>query len=150
TRGYWMFGHSPSLTSESLWQTPHACTLIRTDPGPGSGIGRWTISKGPFGRDNCATRMVAIFPVPFATEPLPAGPASRHPTPLTVQGRLQKEPDGWFGRFCTENPVSSFGIIAVPARPLLVQGNKDGPSILPGPGRHKRGCSARVGGSGRR
>src|SRR5262249_27218074 len=57
-----MFGNSPSLVSESLWQMPQACTLIRTVPGPGSGIGRSTISKGPFGRETCATRIVGIFP----------------------------------------------------------------------------------------
>ena len=47
--------------SESLWQMPQACTLIRTDPAPGSGIGRSTISKGPFGRETCATRIIAMF-----------------------------------------------------------------------------------------
>src|SRR5262249_53363969 len=39
---------------------PQACTLIRTLPGPGSGIGRSTISKGPFGRETCATRIPAM------------------------------------------------------------------------------------------
>ena len=48
--------------SESLWQMPQACTLIRTDPAPGSGIGRSTISKGPFGRETCTTRIVAMIP----------------------------------------------------------------------------------------
>src|SRR5262249_17740129 len=55
-----MFGNSPSLMMESLWQMPQACTLIRTVPGPGSGIGRSTISKGPFGRETWATRILAI------------------------------------------------------------------------------------------
>jgi hypothetical protein len=39
---------------------PHACTLIRTAPGPGSGFGRSTISKGLFGRETCTARIVAI------------------------------------------------------------------------------------------
>src|SRR5438046_506909 len=39
---------------------PQARTLIRTVPVPGAGIGRSTISKGPFGRETCATRMVAM------------------------------------------------------------------------------------------
>src|SRR5438552_5734825 len=41
---------------------PQALTLIRTDPAPGSGIGRSTISKGPFGWETCATRITAILP----------------------------------------------------------------------------------------
>jgi hypothetical protein len=49
------------LVSESLWQMPQASTLIRTDPGPGSGTGRSTISKGPFGRETCTTRIVAMI-----------------------------------------------------------------------------------------
>src|SRR6516164_6636952 len=32
------------------------------DPAAGSGIGRSTISSGPFGRETCATRMVAMLP----------------------------------------------------------------------------------------
>src|SRR5262245_27653434 len=39
---------------------PQAWTLIRTDPGPGSGIGRSTISNGPPAFGICATRIVAI------------------------------------------------------------------------------------------
>src|SRR6516162_412209 len=39
---------------------PQACTLIRTDPGPGSGIGRSTSSRGPPGRETWATRIVAL------------------------------------------------------------------------------------------
>jgi len=46
---------------ESLWQIPHACTLIRTVPGLGSGILRSTISKGPFGRGICTARIVGII-----------------------------------------------------------------------------------------
>ena len=37
----------PSLVKASLWQTPQACTLIRTWPGPGSGMSRSTSSKRP-------------------------------------------------------------------------------------------------------
>src|SRR5262245_59474692 len=55
-----MPGKAPSLTSESLWQIPQACTLIRTEPAPGSGIGRSTTSKGPFARETCTTRIVAM------------------------------------------------------------------------------------------
>jgi hypothetical protein len=33
-----MPGNNPSLVKESLWHTPHACTLIRTCVAPGSGI----------------------------------------------------------------------------------------------------------------
>ena len=56
-----MPGNAPSFVSESLWQMPQACTLIRTDPAPGSGIGRSTISNGPFGLGTCATRIIAIL-----------------------------------------------------------------------------------------
>src|SRR5581483_2264790 len=55
-----MPGKAPSLVSESLWQMPQACTLIRTAPAAGSGIGRSTISKGPLGRETWATRIVAM------------------------------------------------------------------------------------------
>src|SRR5262249_51233820 len=50
--------------SESLWQIPQASTLIRTDPAAGMGISRSTMSKGPSGRDTCATRIFDI-PAPF-------------------------------------------------------------------------------------
>src|SRR5262249_46528717 len=60
TRGKVMPGHWPSLVKTSLWQTPQAWTLIRTDPGPGSGIGRSTSSRGPPGRETWATRIVAL------------------------------------------------------------------------------------------
>src|SRR3954465_2956287 len=53
-----MPGHWPSLVKTWLWQTPQAWTLIRTDPGPGSGIGRSTSSSGPPGRETWATRIV--------------------------------------------------------------------------------------------
>src|SRR5262249_9785948 len=60
TRGKVMPGHWPSLVKTSLWQTPQAWTLIRTAPGPGSGIGRSTSSRGPPGRETWATRIVAM------------------------------------------------------------------------------------------
>jgi hypothetical protein len=41
---------------------PQACTLIRTDPALGSGIGRSTISKGPLGRGTCTARIVVMVP----------------------------------------------------------------------------------------
>src|SRR3954454_7716570 len=62
TRGYLIPGNVPSLVSESLWQIPQACTLIRTSPAPGSGMGRSTSSKGPLGRDTWATRITVMFP----------------------------------------------------------------------------------------
>src|SRR5262245_65960132 len=55
-----MPGKRPSLVSASLWQMPQASTLIRTEPGPGSGIGRSTISQGALGRRTCATRIVGM------------------------------------------------------------------------------------------
>ena len=59
-----MPGNNPSLVMESLWQTPQACTLIRTCIGPGSGMSRYTISKGPLGLDTCTERI--YFPVLLA------------------------------------------------------------------------------------
>jgi hypothetical protein len=52
----------PSLVNESLWQIPQACTLIRTDPAPGSGISRSTISKAPPGRETCIARIFDMLP----------------------------------------------------------------------------------------
>src|SRR2546428_6918962 len=52
----------PSLISESLWQMPHASTLMRTCPPAGSGISRSTSSNGPFGRVTCTTRIFDIVP----------------------------------------------------------------------------------------
>src|SRR5262245_15100677 len=40
---------------------PQARTFIRTVPGRGSGMGRSTISKGPFGRETCAARMITMI-----------------------------------------------------------------------------------------
>src|SRR5215813_5432639 len=57
TRGYLMPGCVPSFVKESLWQTPQASTLMRTNPAPGSGISRSTIASGPFILVICATRI---------------------------------------------------------------------------------------------
>ena len=40
-------GNSPDFTIASLWQMPHASTLMRTCPGAGSGTSRSTSSNGP-------------------------------------------------------------------------------------------------------
>src|ERR1700744_4189295 len=50
-----------SLVMESLWQTPQASIFTRTLPGPGSGMGRSTISMGPLAEVTWATRMDGIF-----------------------------------------------------------------------------------------
>src|SRR2546427_12693158 len=63
-----MPGQRPSLTSTSLWQTPHAVTLTRTVPGDGSGIGRSTISNSRFAADICATRIVFIATSPICND----------------------------------------------------------------------------------
>src|SRR6185437_13691371 len=60
TRGYEMPGKKPSFVIESLWQTPQACTLMRTCPASGLGISRSTISKSPPAFEICATFMGAI------------------------------------------------------------------------------------------
>src|SRR5271165_7079125 len=46
-RGYWMPGKRPSTVTESLWQTPQACTRMRISPARGSGISRSTASNFP-------------------------------------------------------------------------------------------------------
>jgi hypothetical protein len=60
TLGYWMAGNTPSLVKESLWQMPHAYTLIRTCVGPGSGISLSTSSKGPLALETWIERMYSI------------------------------------------------------------------------------------------
>src|SRR5262245_47322145 len=50
-----MPGNKPSFVTTSLWQTPHACTLMRTSPASGSGIWRSTISRFAPGLGICAT-----------------------------------------------------------------------------------------------
>src|SRR5436309_2053262 len=59
-RGYLIPGNNPSLVRTSLWQTPQANTLIRTCPGPGSGISRSTISKAAPGLGTCTTFILAM------------------------------------------------------------------------------------------
>src|SRR5580692_9913188 len=61
TRGYCIPGHKPSFVSTSLWQTPQACTLMRTCPASGVGISRSTISKSAPGLDTCAAFICVIF-----------------------------------------------------------------------------------------
>src|SRR5713226_5019752 len=65
-----MPGHKPSFVSTSLWQTPQACTLIRTCPAPGSGISRSTIWKPAPGLEIWATFMVATATVVAVNPPL--------------------------------------------------------------------------------
>src|SRR5262249_1174062 len=55
-----MPGQAPSFVSTSLWQTPQACTLMRTCPAPGSGISRSTIWKSAPALGICATFIGAI------------------------------------------------------------------------------------------
>src|ERR1035441_3116219 len=61
-RGYDTPGKCPSFVSESLWQIPQACTLIRTDPAPGFGISRSTLSKAPPDWETCTARIFDISP----------------------------------------------------------------------------------------
>ena len=50
----------PTLVSESLWQTPQACTRMRTWPGPGSGNSFWTSSNAPPAAGTCMARPVTV------------------------------------------------------------------------------------------
>src|SRR6478735_11656862 len=61
TRGYWIPGQSPSLTNESLWQTPHASTLTRAHPRSGAGMSRSTNSSGPPARGTWTTRIFLLM-----------------------------------------------------------------------------------------
>ena len=61
TPGCCIPGNVPSLVSTSLWQMPQARARIHADPGPGSRIGRSTISRGPLGPETCTTRIVAMI-----------------------------------------------------------------------------------------
>src|SRR5687768_14593587 len=47
---------------------PQACTLMRTVPARGSGMGRSVSSSGPFGRVTCTTRMFAMVFTPIHTK----------------------------------------------------------------------------------
>src|SRR5271166_3458199 len=62
-------GHKPSTVSTSLWQTPQACTLIRTCPAPGLGISRSTIWKPAPPLGICATFIVATEILVVAINP---------------------------------------------------------------------------------
>src|SRR2546421_9351580 len=70
-----MPGHKPSFVSTSLWQTPQACTLIRTCPAPGLGISRSTIWKSAPGAGTCATFIGATATSVVAITP----PLNFHP-----------------------------------------------------------------------
>src|SRR5215472_10725381 len=60
TLGYLISGNKPSFVTESPWQIPHACTLMRTFPLQGSGIFRSTISNGPLGFETCTERILVF------------------------------------------------------------------------------------------
>src|SRR5216684_7914029 len=64
-----MPGKPPSFVSTSLWQSPQACTLIRTCPTPGSGISRSTIWKSAPGLETCANFIVVIAIAVVAINP---------------------------------------------------------------------------------
>src|SRR5229473_3945139 len=55
-----MPGKSPSFVTLSLWQTPQACTRMRTCPADGCGISRSTISKSAPALGTCTTFIFAI------------------------------------------------------------------------------------------
>src|SRR5260370_42094831 len=61
-----MPGKSPSFVTLSLWQTPQACTRMRTCPALGLGISRSTISKSAPGFGTCATFIFAIEVLPYS------------------------------------------------------------------------------------
>src|SRR5215467_10052777 len=69
TRGYWIPGQEPSFVNTSLWQMPHACTLMRTCPEVGLGISRSMIWKSAPGLETCATFIVATETVIVAIQP---------------------------------------------------------------------------------
>src|SRR5262245_11556421 len=68
-----MPGKSDSFVTASLWQMPQASTLIRTWPGPGSGIGCSTRSKAPFGRVTRTVRMPEFLSTDFMAVDLSLG-----------------------------------------------------------------------------
>ena len=60
TRGYWMPGHLPSVTSTSLWQMPQACYLDANLPGARLGnLALDDLEIAPPGLEICATFIVA-------------------------------------------------------------------------------------------
>src|SRR3954466_5123739 len=58
------------LTTISLWQTPHASTLMRTFPAPGSGISRSTNSQSPSALLICAACIFLFIVESHLTEVL--------------------------------------------------------------------------------
>src|SRR2546421_963672 len=64
-----MPGKAPSFVNTSLWQTPQACTLIRTCPTPGLGISCSTIWKSAPGLGICATFIGATATLVVAINP---------------------------------------------------------------------------------
>src|SRR5262245_15883213 len=79
---------------------PQASTLIRTDPAAGSGIGRSTISHGPFGRETWATRIVDMFRPPSApvlTQPSSYGVAAVRHRPARLPATHPSPPTGTAG-----------------------------------------------------
>src|SRR5215469_16050857 len=64
-----MPGLEPSFVNTSLWQMPHACTLMRTCPEVGLGISRSMIWKSAPGLETCATFIVATETVIVAIQP---------------------------------------------------------------------------------
>src|SRR5579872_6104296 len=86
-----MPGHWPSFVNSSLWQTPQACTLMRTSPALGLGISRSTISKSAPALGICATFIGAIPTFVVAIEP-PRERSSHHPD---VAKRNRPSPDAY-------------------------------------------------------
>src|SRR5436309_11502990 len=64
-----MPGHKPSFVSTSLWQTPQACTLMRTCPASGVGISRLTICKSAPGLGTSASFIGAVATFVLAINP---------------------------------------------------------------------------------
>src|SRR5205823_13441103 len=81
-----MPGHAPSFVNTSLWQTPQACTLMRTCPTPGLGISRSTISKSAPALGICAAFIGAFATVVVAINP-----------PINCQPLLKSTYRNWRG-----------------------------------------------------
>src|ERR1700686_2092712 len=79
-----MPGQAPSFVNISLWQTPQACTLMRTCPAPGLGISRSTISKSAPGLETCAAFIGATATFEVAMMP-PCIPVQRFGENIVVQ-----------------------------------------------------------------
>src|SRR5580658_6269176 len=97
-----MPGQLPSLVSTSLWQTPQACTLMRTCPTPGLGISRSTISKSAPGLLICAAfigaiaiLVVAMFVSSFVS--IEAPEPDKHIWPAPSLGAPQQFAAAWHG-----------------------------------------------------